>query len=278
MKFQIKRLISQFIFLLTANLGLFNIKSGFCFPFFYCHSCPSASAACPLRSFEISVFKIYERPGSFSLKLLLFPLFILFTVGVITGRAVCGWVCPFGLLQRATGKFARFFKNKVPSIKTLIPRKIERKFTYIKYIVLLVFVFITPIFIGFMFTDICPNGFLVGTIPIMLLNPGLYVPATYFYVALVVFILFILLIFFVERGWCRYFCPVGAILAPFNKISLIYVSVDKEECIHCNACSDVCPMGIDVANMNRDPECILCGKCISACPKNIIKFKRVGGK
>jgi len=84
----------------------------------------------------------------------------------------------------------------------------------------------------------------------------------------------------IERGWCRYFCPVGAILAPFNKISMLYVSpVEKnifdKECIHCNACVNSCPMGIDVINMNRDPECILCGKCINVCPKNLIKFERV---
>jgi polyferredoxin len=91
---------------------------------------------------------------------------------------------------------------------------------------------------------------------------------------LVVFILFIALIFLVERGWCRYFCPVGALLAPFNKISFLHISVKTEECIHCNACSYVCPMAIDIPNMHRDPECILCGKCITACPNQLISFER----
>ena len=86
---------------------------------------------------------------------------------------------------------------------------------------------------------------------------------------------FFVLIFIVERGWCRYFCPVGALLAPFNKVSFLHVSVDKKECTHCNICSEVCPMGIDVPSMNRDPECILCGKCVNACPKNLIKFRRI---
>ncbi|MCK5112879.1 MAG: 4Fe-4S binding protein, partial [Thermoplasmatales archaeon] len=114
-----------------------------------------------------------------------------------------------------------------------------------------------------------------GTIPIMILNPGEYMPSAFFYVALVIFILFLVLIFIVERGWCRYFCPVGALLAPFNKVSFLYISVDKKECIHCDLCSEVCPMGIDVPDMHRDPECILCGKCVDNCPKNIIKFERV---
>lgn len=275
MKLQLKRLISQIIFLFSANLGAFGIKTGFCFPFFYCHACPAASAACPLRALEISVYRVFREPANFNLKFLLYPLFILFTVGILTGRAVCGWACPFGFLQRVTAKSARFIKRKFPSVKKLGKHKIERYLRYIKYMILIGLVFITPMFIGFMFTDICPNGFLVGTVPILILNPGQYVPATYFYIALVILILFLILIFTIERGWCRYFCPVGALLAPFNKISFLHVEVETEECVHCISCSEVCPMGIDVATMNRDPECILCGKCINACPKNIIKYKKV---
>lgn len=275
MKLQLKRLISQIIFLFSANLGAFGIKTGFCFPFFYCNACPVSSAACPLRALEISVYRVFKEPANFNLKFLLYPLFILFTVGVLTGRAVCGWACPFGFLQRATAKSARFIKRKFPYVKKLGRLKIERYLRYIKYMILIGLVFITPFFIGFMFTDICPNGFLVGTIPTLILNPGQYVPATYFYAALIILILFLILIFTIERGWCRYFCPVGAILAPFNKISFLHVDVNTKECVHCNSCSEVCPMGIDVATMNRDPECILCGKCINVCPKSIIKYKKV---
>jgi len=126
-----------------------------------------------------------------------------------------------------------------------------------------------------MFTDICPVGILTGTFPILFLNPGKYEPNPFFWPAMIFFVLFFVLIFLVERGWCRYFCPVGAILAPFNKISYLTVSVDEKVCVHCNACSDVCPMGINVPEMNRDPECILCGKCINVCPKNAIKYERM---
>jgi polyferredoxin len=194
-------------------------------------------------------------------------------VGIITGRAVCGWACPVGLLQRATAKVARKLKPYSP-IPTKVNQSIDQKGRYLKYIILIGLVILTPFFIGFMFTDLCPVGFLVGTIPISLLNPGGFIPSFYFYPASVIFILFLILIFTVERGWCRYFCPIGAILAPFNKISMYHVEVDKESCVHCNVCSTICPMGIDIPNMHRDPECILCGKCVTACPKSIIKFKR----
>jgi polyferredoxin len=268
MKFQIKRLISQISFLFAANLGAFGIKSGFCYPFFYCQACPAASAACPIRAIEVGVFR-----GNINLKLIFYPLLILGFVGIISGRAVCGWACPIGFLQRGTGKIARKLK-KYSLIKRLGSLKIESYFRYGKYIGLFSLAIIIPYLIGFMFTDICPVGVLVGTIPILILNPGQYVPSTYFYPAIVIFALFIVLIFTVERGWCRYFCPVGALLAPFNKVSHIYVDVEPKACTHCHLCSMVCPMGIDIPNMHRDPECILCGKCINACPNSLINFKR----
>ena len=269
MKLQIKRGIAQLVFLISANLGAFGFKTGFCYPFFYCHSCPAATSACPIRAIEIGVSK-----ADWNWKFIFYPILIIGAVGVVFGRAVCGWACPIGLLQRATGRVARLLKKKYPVLKKLGQHKAERYFRYIKYFGLIGLAILIPIFINFMFTDLCPVGFLVGTVPISVLNPGEYVPNEFFYAALVVFILFIVLIFVVERGWCRYFCPVGAMLAPFNKISIYHVSVDKSKCIYCNACSDVCPMGIDVVNMNRDPECIICGKCVEACPKNIIKIGR----
>ena len=269
MKFQIKRLVSQILLLFSANLGAVGLKTGFCYPFFYCNACPAATSACPLRAIEVGVFK-----GEFKWKLITYPLFIIGTIGALTGRAVCGWACPIGLLQRSTGRIARKLK-KYSIIKKIGQHKVERYLRYIKYVVFVGLVVVTTALIGFMFTDICPVGFLTGTIPILLLNPGQYIPSSYFYPALVIFILFIILIFTIERGWCRYFCPVGALLAPFNKISYLYVDVEIKACTHCHLCSNICPMGINIPNMHRDPECILCGKCIDACPRLLINFKRI---
>ena len=200
MKFQIKRYIAQIIFLISANLGAFGLKIGFCYPFFYCHSCPASTSACPLRSIEIGLSE-----GIFKWKLITYPLLIIGTVGVLTGRTVCGWACPIGLLQRTTGKIPRAIKTKLPFIKKLGQHKIEPYLRYIKYFVLIGLVIITPILIGFMFTDICPVGFLVGTIPILTLNSGIYIPNSFFYIALVIFILFFILIFLVDLGGCRFF-------------------------------------------------------------------------
>ncbi|MFW6122429.1 MAG: 4Fe-4S binding protein [Petrotogales bacterium] len=275
MNLRFKRLISQVFFFFLTNLGfklegIFpGLKTGFCYPFFYCHACPAATSACPLRAIEIGVYR-----SNWNWRFILYPIIIIGFVGVITGRAVCGWACPIGFLQRITGKVPRKLKNKYPSLKKIGQLRIEPPLRYVKYFVFIGLVVITPILIGFMFTDVCPVGYLVGTIPISILNPGGFTPNEFFYIALVVFILFIVLIFIIERGWCRYFCPVGAMLAPFNKISIYSIYVNKDECIHCNLCANACPMSIDVPNMNRDPECILCGKCIEACPKDVISYER----
>ena len=277
MKFQLKRLIAQLIFLISANLGAFGLKTGFCYPFFYCHACPTSTSACPLRAIEVGVFG-----GKFKWNLIFYPFLILGTVGILTGRAVCGWACPIGFLQRATGIVPKKLKKKFPFMKKIGQLKIEGYFRYSKYLVFIGLVILAPMLVviytdkGFNFTDICPTGILTGTIPVLLLNPDVFVTNAFFNIALVVFILFFVLIFLIERGWCRYFCPIGAILAPFNKISILYLSVNKEECIHCGICADDCPMGIDIPNMHRDPECILCGKCIEKCPKDGIKFSRWG--
>jgi len=269
MKFQIKRLLTQITLFFSANLGAFGLKTGFCYPFFYCHACPASTSACPLRAIEKS---LYDH--SFTWKLFVYPLLILGFFGITTGRAVCGWACPIGLLQRGTSKVPRFLKKKIPLFQRIGRWKGEKYFRYLKYIALISLVVATPFFIRFMFTDICPVGVLTGTLPILVLNPGKFAPNPFFWIAMIFFVLFFLLIFLIERGWCRYFCPVGAILAPFNKVSYLSVAVNDKDCVHCNVCSEVCPMGIDVPEMYRDPECILCGKCINVCPKNVIKYER----
>lgn len=265
MRFQSKRLAIQIVSAISANLGITGIKTGLCYPLFYCHACPYSIAGCPLGTIEHAVYK-----GRVHFPLLLYPVLLLSSISSIFGRAACGWICPIGLLQRAISKFTQNRLSKYLSIK--IPDSVKNKIRYAKYVNLILFVMISPYIIGFMFTDICPVGFLVGTIPIGLTNYGKFVPNPFFIPALIIFVLFLVLIIMSSRGWCKYLCPLGALMAPFNKISLIHVSVDKERCVHCNRCIEVCPMGIDVPNMNRSPECILCGRCVEVCPSKIIRY------
>ena len=145
MKLLIKRLIAQIIFLISTNLGAFGLKTGFCYPFFYCHACPAATSACPLRAIEIGVYRAHWK-----LNFILYPIVIIGTVGVLSGRAVCGWACPIGFLQRATGIVPQKIKKKFPAVKKLGQHRIEPYFRYIKYVIFLGLVVASPILIGFM--------------------------------------------------------------------------------------------------------------------------------
>ena len=148
MKLQLKRWLSQIIFAITANLGAFGLKTGFCYPFFYCHSCPSASAACPIRAIEIGVSK-----ADWNWKFFFFPILIIGSVGVISGRAVCGWACPIGTLQRATGVVARKLKKKYKILEKIGQHRIEKPLRYIKYFNLLGLSILIPIFISYVIID-----------------------------------------------------------------------------------------------------------------------------
>jgi len=70
---------------------------------------------------------------------------------------------------------------------------------------------------------------------------------------------------------------MGAILGPFNKISLLQMNVNEYKCVECDLCRTVCPMDISIWKNPTDMDCIRCGKCVAACPTGAItmSFKNV---
>lgn len=78
------------------------------------------------------------------------------------------------------------------------------------------------------------------------------------------------------RFWCRYLCPLGALLGLVSKVSWLRHTVDGSECIECGRCARACPTGTVDARRGfaADPsECTLCLDCQSACPKNAVDFR-----
>ena len=236
-----------------------------CVPGLNCYSCPGALGACPIGALQAVI-------GSWNFKLAFYVSGFLIFVGALVGRLVCGWLCPFGLIQDLLHKIP-FFKK----ISTFRGDKLLRK---LKYVILVVFVILLPMFLVDLLGQgapyfcklICPVGTLEGGIPLVLLNSAMHSALGWLYawknVLLVATILLSILIY---RPFCKYICPLGAIYSLFNRISIFRYRVDEHKCIHCGACAKVCKMHVDPVKNANDPECIRCGKCKQVCPVHTIK-------
>lgn len=128
------------------------------------------------------------------------------------------------------------------------------------------------------FTDIDPIGGITATIPELFLNPTGWSGNQFFWYKAVFVVAVIALVAVVDRGFCRYLCPVGAMYGPTNKFSITDIDFIEDKCIHCQVCIRECPMGINPKEAKLDPECIRCGKCIDVCPTKAQKFVLVNQK
>jgi len=83
------------------------------------------------------------------------------------------------------------------------------------------------------------------------------------------------------RVWCRFFCPLAALLHVYARFSRFAIVSEKARCISCNQCTSVCHMGIDVmapaqrGEPMRDPECVRCSACVHACPTGVLQFASI---
>ena len=235
-----------------------------CVPGLNCYSCPGAISACPLGSLQNAISASADRPAFYVVGIIL--LF-----GMFLGRVICGFLCPFGLIQELL--------HKVP-VKKLKKNKITQKLTWIKYVILGIFVVVIPLFFGLRKQPLpafckytCPAGTLEGALMLMLhpdnadlrsLTGGI------FYWKLAVLIAMVISCVFIFRAFCRFICPLGAIYSLFSKIALLGVRVDMNKCNNCGACVKTCQMDIKRVG---DRECIQCGECIDVCPEKAITFK-----
>ena len=255
MKFTIPRRTSQIIFLILAIGGFTGFTAMHLInPFLHCYACPFATAACPVGILQRFI-TLGEIPW--------YPLGAIAIYGLLLGRAFCGWACPFGLMQDMA--------DKVNKRKLKISRPIHQKATMVKFVGVAVIVLAAWWASDVLFCKICPAGTLEASIPYYIQN-GLTVTA-FFIGKISLFIVILASIFLISRSWCRYLCPFGAILAPFNKTSLVHVEVDSEKCTDCGVCKSACPMNIEVTKDRKSLECIKCGKCIDSCPSDALYFK-----
>lgn len=231
-----------------------------CVPFLNCYSCPAAYFSCPLGSLQ----SLLAAPHTVSL----YVTGLLLSVGAAVGRLFCGWLCPLGLLQE-TAALSRARKVRLPLWLTSI------KYPVLVLTVLLPVLWLdkqglgAPYFCKF----ICPAGTLEGAVPLLLGRPELraLVGALFLWKAAVLAV-FLVLMLFVYRVFCRTACPLGAFYGLFNSISLWRLERDVSKCTGCATCREICPVGVRADVNPNHPECIRCLECSKACPSGALKL------
>ena len=246
-----------------------------CVPGLNCYSCPGALGSCPIGSLQAV---LSDRNHKFSFYILGF----LMVFGALLGRFVCGWLCPFGLVQdlihripvprtRGNRAFGAFQKRKT------LPG--HRFLKWLKYAILLGFVIILPLTIldivgqgqPWFCKYICPSGTLFAGIPMIASHPELRSALGWLFTwKFAILIVLLILSFFVYRPFCQYLCPLGAVYGLFNPVALVKLRIDEEACTKCQACRRACPLDIDVWKNPNSPVCIRCGRCKDACPHGAI--------
>ena len=259
---------------LLTNLHLPNFLKGglyqgagktVCVPGLNCYSCPAAAGACPIGAYQAVV-------GSSKFRFSYYITGFLLLVGVLLGRFLCGFLCPFGWVQELLHKIP----TKKHSTKKLKP------LTYLKYAVLVGMVCLMPALLvndvgmgdPFFCKYLCPQGVLEGAIPLSLVHSGIRAALGALFTwkcSILLGVVVLSVVFY--RPFCKWLCPLGAIYALLNKVSLFQMKVDKHKCISCGKCAQACKMDVDVTQTPNHTECIRCGMCVRACPTNAVRFR-----
>ena len=194
---------------------------------------------------------------------------IAFLTAVLFGPVFCGWVCPLGTFQEWIANIGRkIFK---PKYNHMLPYRLDQVLRYLRYGVLAWVISMTAISGKLIFADIDPYFALFNFWTSEVAIGGLVVLGVTIAASM-----------FVERPWCKYACPYGALLGISNLFRVFTIRRNETECKACKICTRDCPMNIPVhaVKVVRDHQCISCLECTSKgiCPQPATVEFAAGGK
>ena len=187
---------------------------------------------------------------------------------VLVGRFFCGFFCSFGAVQDLLWLGSHRLRALFPGKRNL--KKADRIFRFAKYAVL--FYFIIFVWSGVTAVKTAGPWQVFGQYVSFGHWPGLKLLLS---VGGVLLLLIFIGSLFVQRFFCRYFCPMGAIYSLISQTSFLKIDKPRKECGKCHLCTSKCTMGMDLTKKDRiaGGECISCQKCVSWCPKGNVHFR-----
>ena len=253
----IRRVMQIFFFVFIALISINHTlaESGSGIPLL---SSASLHSLCPFGG-VVTIYQ-YATVGTFVQKIheSAFILMIIgFFLAILFGPVFCGWVCPLGTVQEWVVKWGKkLFKRRY---NHFVPPRIDSILRYARYLVLAWVVYVTATSGTLIFADYDPYFALFN-----------FWNGEVAWTALVILGLTLVLSLFMERPWCKYACPYGAVLGLSNLFRVFQIRRAESTCKADGACSVMCPMNIPVDEVQtvRDHQCISCLECTSEaiCP------------
>lgn len=173
------------------------------------------------------------------------------------GGVFCGWICPLGTLQdwlTALRKRLRIREAKMPAAW-------GKRLSLARYLVLALVIFFTAREAKMVFASYDPYRTIFSL-------DWITEPSAEKWIAYVIAVLVLVGSFFIERMWCRFLCPLGAVIGVLQRLSVLKIRRNPSACINCGLCTKACPAKIKVHEANTVASgCIGCLECVDACPR-----------